>query len=225
MSAASGSPSASASPRALTGPRTSVRPRTSSRAASSRVHDLRRRSGIDGVTDCGTTAFNSSKRSTEIQKPFASKARAAATSSSKSGRQPRDALYLAGEHALQNPHELRQVHRLLEAVADRLIDERVSGELARALDVVETRRGVREDRSEQLIGDHALDLRGEARAVAVPRYGKGKRRGPAPARLEDRRVDHRLNERFAHRLRIQVAEHVIEREGMRRPEREDQRLP
>src|SRR5207247_9875378 len=41
---------------------------------------------------------------------------------------------------------------------------------------------------------------------------------------EDRRVEHRRNHRTAHGLGIQVAEHFLEREGMHRPEREDERL-
>src|SRR5207302_3976536 len=72
--------------------------------------------------------------------------------------------------------------------------------------------------------DHSLDLRGQLGAVAVARDGERERRGPAPARLEDRRIEHRLHQRLAYGLRVQIAEHFVEREGMHRPEREDERL-
>ena len=94
------------------------------------------------------------------------------------------------------------------AVAQRLVDERMVGDFARALDVVEARGRIREHALQQVLRVHALQLRGHARAVAVARHRERERGGPAPARLEDRRIEHRLDQRLAHRVRMQVAEHV-----------------
>src|SRR5207244_8157999 len=50
------------------------------------------------------------------------------------------------------------------------------------------------------------------------------RGGPAPARLENRRVEDRLHQCFAHRIGMQVAEHLLQRERMRRAERQEDAL-
>ena len=85
--------------------------------------------------------------------------------------------------------QAREVHRLLERIAQRLVDQRMVGDLARALDVVLARRGIGEHRLQQVLGVHALQLVRDARAAAVARHGERERRAPAPARLEDRRIE------------------------------------
>src|SRR5437660_9044290 len=117
-----------------------------------------------------------------------------------------------------------QIHRLLERIAQRLAHQRMLGNLARAGQVVLARRGVGEYRLEQIFGVHALELVRHARAAAVARHGEGEGGAPAPARLEDRRLQQRLLERVAHRVRMQVAEYFFQREGVLAAEREDDAL-
>ena len=60
--------------------------------------------------------------------------------------------------------------------------------------------------------------------AAGARHGQRDRRVPAPARLEHRRVEERLHQHVAGRLRMQIAEHVGERERVLRAERQQQRV-
>ena len=126
----------------------------------------------------------------------------------------------ATEDALQRC----EVHRLFEAVADRLVDQRMIGNLAIARDVLEARGRVRKHRGHQIVGLHALQLRRHLASAAAARHGQRDRRVPAPARLEHRRVEKRLHEDVAHGRRMQIAEHVRERERMLRTERQQQRV-
>ena len=117
-----------------------------------------------------------------------------------------------------------EVHRLFEAVAHRLADQRMIGNLAIAGDVLEAGGGVGKDRGHQVVGQHPLQLRRHLRAAAVARHGERDRRVPAPARLEHRRVEERLHQHVARGRRMQIAEDVGERERVLRPERQQQRV-
>src|SRR5204863_6036933 len=50
------------------------------------------------------------------------------------------------------------------------------------------------------------------------------RRIPAPARREDRRIEQRLHENIPHAVAVQIARDVFEREAVRLPEREYDRV-
>ena len=119
---------------------------------------------------------------------------------------------LAGDQALELRLETMQIDCFLERILHRLVDERVVGDLPRAAYVVLARRRFGERGLEQVLGVHALQLIRHARAGAIARHGKRERGAPAPARLEDRRLQDRLRERLADRVGMQVAEHLVELE-------------
>ena len=133
-------------------------------------------------------------------------------------------LQLAREKLLQLAQKAGEIQRLFERIAQRLLHQRVLRHLARALQVVETSRGVGKDALQQVLGVHALQLVRHARAAAVARHRERERGGPAPARLENRRVEDCLHQCFAHRIGMQVAEHLLQRERMRRAERQEDAL-
>src|SRR2546422_10813319 len=96
--------------------------------------------------------------------------------------------------------------------------------LALAREIVRARHGIGEHGLQEVLAVHALQLVRHPRATAVARHGKRERRAPPPARLEDRRLENRLRERLADRVWMEIAEHVLERERMRRVERKDEAL-
>ena len=98
------------------------------------------------------------------------------------------------------------------------------GNLAVAGDVLEARRGIGKDSGHQIVGLHPLDLRRDLAAAAGARHRQRDRGVPPPPRLEHRRVEERLDQHIARGRRVQVAEHVRQRERMLRPEREHQRV-
>ena len=116
------------------------------------------------------------------------------------------------------------VHRFFEAVSYRLLDERVIGHLPIARNVLETGGGVGKHRRHQILRLHPLQLRWYLAAATGP--GNGQRDGgvPSPARLEHRRVQERLHQNVAHCRRMQISEHVGERERVLFAERQQQRI-
>ena len=136
------------------------------------------------------------------------------------GRVERDQLELARGHAFQDPGQARQVHRLDQAVLDRLVDQRMVRDFPVAGEVLRAGRLVGEHRRDQVVGFHALQRRGHPAPAALAEDGQGARRVPAPARRKDRRVEHRLDQQLPHRPRVEIAEDVLQREAVLRPQRE-----
>ena len=130
----------------------------------------------------------------------------------------------AGVNAIEQRRERRVVHRLFEAITDRLLHQRMIGNLPVAGNVLEARGGVRKDRRHQIVGEHALQRRRDLLAAAAPRHGERDGRIPAPARLKDGRVEERLYEHVARGRRMEIPEDVREGERVLRPEREQQRV-
>ena len=60
-----------------------------------------------------------------------------------------------------------EIHRLFEAVANRLADQRVIGDLAVAGDVLQARGRVWEHRRHQIVGEHPLQLRRDLASAAA----------------------------------------------------------
>ena len=75
----------------------------------------------------------------------------------------------------------------LEAIAERLADQRMVGDLALAGQVLGAGDLVGEDRADQVLGGHARELRRHLAAAAEARQGERHAAHPAPARGEHRR--------------------------------------
>ena len=131
---------------------------------------------------------------------------------------------LSAMDPLQDGAQAIEVHGLLQAIADRLVHERMVGYFTIAGNVLETGRGIRKDRRHQIVGQHPLKLWRYAPAGPRARDGQRNRGVPAPARLEHGCVEKRLHEHVARRLRMEVSEDVRERERVLRSERQQQRV-
>ena len=115
-----------------------------------------------------------------------------------------------------------EVHRLVQAVADRLRHQRMIGDLPVARNVLQAGGRIGEHRGHQIVGHHPLQLRRDLPAVAVARDGERNGRVPAPAGLKHRRVEECLDQHVAGGGRVQIPEDVGQRKRMLRTEREEQ---
>src|ERR1700722_2686341 len=86
------------------------------------------------------------------------------------------------------------------------------GNLAFALNVFEARGGIGENRGQQIVGTHALDLRRNFLASLKAQQRKCAASIPAPARAKNRRVQSRLLENRLHRFRLQEMKNIAQRE-------------
>ena len=136
----------------------------------------------------------------------------------------RDADDLSAVNALQHASQPVEVHRLLQTVVHRLIDQGMVGDLTVAGDVLETRGCIRKNRGHQIVGHGALKLRRNLAPSAIPRDGQGDRGVPAPARLKHRRVEKRLDQHVSCGRRMEITEDIGQGEGMLRPERKQHRI-
>ena len=135
-------------------------------------------------------------------------------------RVARDELQLATMDALEHGAEAVEIHGLLQAIVDRLLDERMIRNLAIAGNVLQTGRGIGKDRRHQVVRQHPLQLRRDLAPAAAPRHGQRDRRVPTPPRLEHRRVEECLHQHVSRALGVQITEHVRERERMLWSERQ-----
>jgi hypothetical protein len=86
-------------------------------------------------------------------------------------------------------------------------------------------RDLGECADEQVLGAHPEERRGDALAAALrAREEERACRVPAPAGAEHRRREERLDEEVLRGVRVEVVEHLLQREAVLRPEREDDRL-
>ena len=116
------------------------------------------------------------------------------------------------------------VHRLGQRIGDGLLHQRMVGDGAGSREVLGARDLVREHRGDQVLGLHALDVRRDLRTAPEPRDGQRDVCVPPPADVEHRRVEQRLGEDVAHRLRREVAGDLVEREAVGFAEREHDRV-
>ena len=133
---------------------------------------------------------------------------------------------LARFDAVEDVHQPVEVHRLVEAVVHRLLDQRVVGQLDGAGDVLLAGDEAREDRRHEVVGLHALDGRRRLLALALAEDGEGAGGVPAPAGAPHRRVgdEQRLLDRLLHPGRLDEVEHVFQREAVLRPDGEEDRV-
>ena len=137
------------------------------------------------------------------------------------GQVARDDLDRARLERGQQPLQALDVHRVVQAVGDRLADQRVVGDLALADDVLQAGELVGEDRRDQVLGVHARELRRHLAAAAEARQRERHRRDPAPAGDEHRRIEQRLDQQRPDARRMQVARDLGELEAVRRGQRQD----
>ena len=131
----------------------------------------------------------------------------------------------AGLDTLQHLHEAFDVHRRGQAVLERLLDERVVGNLAIAAgQVLGAGKLIGEHRRQQILRVHALKLRGLLLAVTEPPHGERDARVPAPVHAEQRRIEDRLRQHVPHRFARKVTRDVLEREAVHGAEREHDRV-
>ena len=98
------------------------------------------------------------------------------------------------------------------------------GNLALAGQVLGAGDLVREDRGQQVLGLHALQLR---RHLAAADEARQRQRGggvPAPAHAEQRRVEQRLHQHVERRGRVQVARDFVQREAVAGRQRQHDRV-
>ena len=112
------------------------------------------------------------------------------------------------------------VHRIVQAIGDRLADQRVVRDLALADQILGAGDLVGKDRRDQVFGFHARELRRHLPTATETRQRQRHARDPAPARDEHRRVEHRLDQQRPDRGGVQVARDLGQLEAVRRGERE-----
>jgi len=128
-----------------------------------------------------------------------------------------DELHLA---IVNRPQEALDVHGLLEAVADRLLDQRVLWDLALSLDILEAGQLIGKNDRDQIVGVHSLQRRRHLATAAKALHRQGTTGVPTPAHVEKRRVEQRLSEDVTHRVRVQVVEDLFEVKAVSEPQRE-----
>ncbi len=113
------------------------------------------------------------------------------------------------------------IHRLMQAVLQRLPDQGMVGDFHRAgRHVLLAGRQRREHRRHQVIGLHPLDSRRVLAAAPHPQHGQRCVEIPPPAGLEQRRGQDRLPHHLFHRLGGQELRHAVQREAVLRPQRQ-----
>ena len=86
--------------------------------------------------------------------------------------------------------------------------------LALTLNILEARGRVGKNRSQQIVGPHALNLRRNFLSVLKSQQRQRPVRIPSPARGEDRRIERGLLQNRLHRRRLQEIENVRQREAV-----------
>ena len=113
------------------------------------------------------------------------------------------------------------IHRLVQAIVERLRDQGVIGNLPLADDVFETGNLIRKHRGEQILGFHALQLRCHLLAAGKARQGQRRGRRPAPAHAKQRRIEQGLDEDVLRRRRMQVTRYLDQRKAVAGRQRQD----
>ena len=114
-----------------------------------------------------------------------------------------------------------EIHRLVQAVLDRLVDERMIGNADVADDVLLAGGLIRKHRGQQIVGAHALNLRRHFPPAGEAQDGERARRVPSPAHFEHRRRQHRLRQHLFDGFLAQELEDELERKAVLIAERDD----
>ena len=117
-------------------------------------------------------------------------------------------------------HEPVGIHGLVQRVVEGLPHERVIGDLALAGQVLRARDLVREHHRDEVFGLHPLDG-GRRLAPARPARDRERHvRVPAPADVEQRRVEDRLRQHLTGGPAHEIPAHLVEGKAVRLAERE-----
>jgi hypothetical protein len=112
------------------------------------------------------------------------------------------------------------IHRLVQAVRDRLVGQRMIGHLALAHEILRAGDLVREYGRDQIFGLHAHELRRHLLVAAEPGQRKRDSRHPTPPRREHRCVEHGLDQQRPHACRMKITGNLGELKAVRRRERQ-----
>ena len=129
---------------------------------------------------------------------------------------------LAPLDAREEGHEAVHVHRLVERIVDGLLHEGMVRDLPLPpSEVLRARDLVREHHRDEVLGLHPLD---RGRDLAPARAARDRERDvrvPAPAHVEEGRVEQGLDQHVPGARAREVPRHLVEREAVGLPERED----
>src|SRR5262249_31328073 len=123
--------------------------------------------------------------------------------------------------ALQQVLEALKVHRLIQAVRNDLIDQRVLGYLAVTTEVFGASQLIGKNAADQIFGGHARQLRWHFFAAAKTRDRQRHAGNPAPTRNEHWGIEQRLDQHVLDGGGVEVAHHLSQFEAMRRGQRKD----
>src|SRR5208282_2098009 len=113
--------------------------------------------------------------------------------------------------AAQDLAEAVDIQRLGEHVFHDLVHQRVVGNLDVPFDVLEARRDIGKNGSQQIVRTHALNLRWNLLAALKTQQSQRARCIPAPARSKNWRSERRLLEDRGHGLRSQKVKNIGQR--------------
>ena len=120
----------------------------------------------------------------------------------------------------EQPLETCDVHRLAEAIGDRLADQRMVRDLTLADQIFGACNLVGKDRCDQVFGSHAGELRRDLLAAAEARQRQRNPGHPTPAGDEHRCVEQRFDQQPSDTRRMQVARNLGKIEAVRPGQRQ-----
>ncbi|MNS21026.1 hypothetical protein D3C72_527800 [compost metagenome] len=116
----------------------------------------------------------------------------------------------AAFHTPQKRQPAFAVHRLVQAVVEGLLDQRMIGNLPLADDVLQAGDLIGEYGGNQVFALHPLDLWRHLATADKARQGHGHAGVPAPAHAKQRRIEQRLDKDRLGAAAIQVTPHIVQ---------------
>ena len=113
------------------------------------------------------------------------------------------------------------IHRIGQAIRDRLIDERMIGYLPLANEVFRTGELVGEDGRDEVFGSHSGQLRRHFASAAEARQRKRDPGNPSPAGDEHGRIKERLDQKWTNGSRVQIVHDIRQLKAMGGRQREN----
>jgi len=126
----------------------------------------------------------------------------------------RNGAHAAASDRIQQMLQSIQVHRFMETIPNRFIDERVIRQANISHDIFAACRLVRKNGREQIVRPHALNRRRSFAAAGKPQHGQSARCIPSPAGGKHGSGKQRLRENSLDAVGVQELEDRIERKTM-----------